>query len=122
MLKVCQVGGGTGYNIEAMQAYVDVPTFFSNIYLVDLSPSLCEVARKRFVRLGWRNVTVVCEDARTFRLENQEDCQLDESSTHLSDEAYESNFNSIAVRADLITLSYSLSMIPGIRTRCYFEY
>ncbi len=52
-----------------MQSYLDVPEFFTHVYLVDLSPSLCEVARKRFDRLGWTNVTVVCQDARTFQLE-----------------------------------------------------
>ena len=61
------VGGGTGYNIEAMQVYLDVPTFFRQVYLVDLSPSLLEVARKRFERLGW-DVKLVCQDARSFRL------------------------------------------------------
>ena len=80
------IGGGTGWNIEAMQAYLNVPAFFSAIYLVDFSPSLCEVARKRFERLGWTHVKVVCQDARLFSLRN----------TH----------------SDLITLSYSLSMIP----------
>ena len=71
-LPVGTVGGGTGYNIEAMQAYVDVPTFFSKVYLVDLSPSLLKVARSRFDRLGW-DVCIVCTDARTFRLEDYKD-------------------------------------------------
>lgn len=62
-----------------------MPEFFSTVYLVDFSPSLCEVARKRFDRLGWTNVKVVCEDARKFHLEGP--------------------------GADLITMSYSLSMI-----------
>ncbi|KAL4909694.1 hypothetical protein BDW74DRAFT_186212 [Aspergillus multicolor] len=79
------VGGGTGWCIEAMSAFVNVPDFFSTVYLVDLSPSLCEVARKRFHRLGWKNVQVVCEDARTF-------CP--------------------PRKANLITMSYSLSMLP----------
>ena len=60
--------------------------------MVDLSPSLCDVARKRFKRLGWQNVSVVCQDARTFRL---------------------SGDGQNAGGADLITMSYSLSMIPG---------
>ncbi|KAJ5974158.1 hypothetical protein N7481_011368 [Penicillium waksmanii] len=62
------IGGGTGYNIEAMSAFVPVERFFDHVYLVDLSPSLCEVARQRFQRLGWKNVTVLCQDARSFRL------------------------------------------------------
>ena len=81
------MGGGTGWNIEAMQAYVDVASFFSEVYLVDLSPSLCAVARKRFARLGWDNVKVVCQDARLFHLEGE--------------------------KAELVTMSYSLSMMPN---------
>ena len=91
------IGGGTGYNIEAMQAYVDVPSFFARVYLVDLSPSLLEVAEKRFKRLAW-DVRVVCADARTFRLEDYEST---DGETKRS------------MKADLITFSYSLSMIPS---------
>ena len=80
------IGGGTGYNIEAMGAFLDVEHFFSHVFLIDLSPSLCEIARKRVERLGWLNVTVVCQDARSFRLSSS--------------------------GADLVTMSYSLSMIP----------
>ena len=56
---------------------------------MDLSPSLLDVARKRFARLGW-DVQIVCQDARTFQLPD-----------------YEGNRG-----ADLVTMSYSLSMIP----------
>ena len=104
------IGGGTGYNIEAMQAYVDVPTFFAKVYLVDLSPSLLEVAKKRFDRLGW-NVKIVCQDARAFRLESYE---MD-SSTSASFSSLASSWpdhESFSSGADLVTMSYSLSMIP----------
>lgn len=98
-----------------MQAYLDVPSFFSNVYLVDLSPSLCEVARKRFDRLGWKNVTVVCQDARAFRLEVEESSQQDESAiTRHWDDTYRSRPNAGSGKADLVTMSYSLSMIPGM--------
>ncbi|KAL5332171.1 hypothetical protein BJX70DRAFT_408338 [Aspergillus crustosus] len=90
------IGGGTGYNIEAMASFVSVPEFFSHVYLVDLSPSLCEVARQRFARLGWKNVTVVCQDARSFRLPED---NVDPSKTGKAG-------------ADVVTMSYSLSMIP----------
>ncbi len=70
-----------------MSRFLDVPSFFSHVYLVDLSPSLLNIAKKRFERLGWNNVTVICQDARTFKLEG-------------------------GAQADLITMSYSLSMIP----------
>ncbi|KAJ5172684.1 hypothetical protein N7492_005277 [Penicillium capsulatum] len=93
------VGGGTGYNIEAMSAFVPVNKFFEHVYLVDLSPSLCEVARQRFERLGWKNVTVLCQNARSFQLpERLVDPRSSASST--------------TDRVDLITMSYSLSMIP----------
>ena len=82
------IGGGTGWNIEAMAQYVDVPNHFEKVYLVDLSPSLLGVARERFDRLGWENVEIVCQDALEF-------CQQR------------------AKQADLITLSYSLSMLPN---------
>ncbi|TGO36332.1 hypothetical protein BHYA_0128g00190 [Botrytis hyacinthi] len=106
------IGGGTGWNIEAMSEYVSVPEFFSSVYLVDFSPSLCEVARKRFKRLGWKNVKVVCQDARTFRLEDHEDIDLEVADLSRSPTSnYFSDSNTVG-GADLITLSYSLSMIP----------
>ncbi|KAI9367569.1 hypothetical protein BJX61DRAFT_527782 [Aspergillus egyptiacus] len=91
------IGGGTGYNIEAMSAYLSVPEFFSQVYLVDLSPSLLEVARQRFERLGWKNVTVVCQDARSFRLPEHNVGPTTQSPD---------------TGADVVTMSYSLSMIP----------
>ncbi len=105
------IGGGTGYNIEAMQAYLDVPTFFSKVYLVDLSPSLLEVARKRFDRLGW-DVKIVCQDARTFRLQ-PDGTQEAVSNIEMGSLGSNNSANvSKAFGAGLVTLSYSLSMIP----------
>ena len=101
------IGGGTGYNIEAMQAYLDVPTFFAKVYLVDLSPSLLEVARKRFDRLGWE-VEIVCQDARAFRLDSYETGSL----TNASISSLGSSWSDRNTGADLVTMSYSLSMIP----------
>lgn len=94
-----------------MAQFVNVPDFFSTVYLVDFSPSLCEVARKRFERLGWKNVFVVCEDARKFRLEDYESglsAQTPASSHALS---YFSKPRPEHGGADLVTMSYSLSMI-----------
>lgn len=120
------VGGGTGWNIEAMSAHVDVPAFFSSVYLVDFSPSLCAVARKRFARLGWTNVHVICEDARKFRLEDHES-GLSQRGASNAVVPTSPGFGAAAVvpgngyfsfdrpdhgGADLITMSYSLSMIP----------
>ena len=85
-----------------MVQFVDVPNFFETVYLVDLSPSLCRVAEDRFCRLGWKNIKVICDDARRFRLEDYIVVE-DEKSTieHMG-----------KVQADLVTMSYSLSMIP----------
>lgn len=105
------IGGGTGWNIEAMSQFVDVPTFFDSVYLVDFSPSLCEVARKRFARLGWTNVRIVCQDARTFRLEDHEPI-LHSERPRSPEVAYFSQEKPRHIGANLITMSYSLSMIP----------
>ncbi|PQE06604.1 hypothetical protein CJF31_00009725 [Rutstroemia sp. NJR-2017a BVV2] len=106
------IGGGTGWNIEAMSEFVSVPEFFSSVYLVDFSPSLCEVARKRFARLGWTNVKVVCQDARTFRLEDHEEAEIGAVGFSRSPKFNYFSESQNAGGADLITLSYSLSMIP----------
>ncbi len=95
-----------------MSEFLDVPAFFSNVYLVDFSPSLCEVARKRFARLGWTNVKVICEDARKFRLEDYENGPSGGSRASPT----RSSWSYFEPRpdhggADLVTMSYSLSMI-----------
>ncbi|KAK9448850.1 uncharacterized protein V1518DRAFT_374686 [Limtongia smithiae] len=81
------IGGGTGWNIEKMDEFKKIKGFKA-VYLVDLSPSLCNVARERFASRKWENVHVICADATSFKLP-------DDIKT-----------------ADLITMSYSLSMIP----------
>lgn len=105
------MGGGTGFNIEAMAQFVNVPEFFSAIYLVDFSPSLCEVARKRFSRLGWNNVKVICEDARKFNLEDYENDLQGSRTPVRTPRSYFSEKRPEHGGADLITMSYSLSMI-----------
>ncbi|KKY24810.1 putative sialidase [Phaeomoniella chlamydospora] len=52
-----------------------------------------------FQRLGWKNVSVVCEDARTF--------SLPRPGTFAEDTGTGSRYT-----ADIVTMSYSLSMIP----------
>jgi betaine lipid synthase len=107
-----QIGGGTGWNIEAMSEFVSVPDFFSSVYLVDFSPSLCEVARKRFTRLGWTNVKVVCQDARTFMLGDHENDAVNAVGISRSPTpSYFSDGRESVEGADLVTMSYSLSMI-----------
>ena len=105
------IGGGTGYNIEAMQEYVDVPSFFERIYLVDLSPSLCEIARNRFGRLGWE-VRVICQDARNFRLDDYENSSNQNETKPGYGTPFRASNSNAEVGADLVTMSYSLSMIP----------
>ncbi|KAF1986977.1 hypothetical protein K402DRAFT_354389 [Aulographum hederae CBS 113979] len=109
------IGGGTGWNIEKMSAYLDVDDFFHAVYLVDFSPSLCEIARARFARLGWTNVKVICDDARRFRLEDYEEVEGGNMTPTLSarDQViYEYNDKPSKIGADLLTMSYALSMIP----------
>ncbi|KAL8942789.1 MAG: hypothetical protein Q9216_001474 [Gyalolechia sp. 2 TL-2023] len=105
------IGGGTGYNIEAMNSFLDIPDFFSAVFLVDLSPSLCAVARERFQRLGWE-VKIVCEDARTFRLEDHLEKLTRAKPIPKSPTEYTHANNDMMYKADLVTMSYSLSMIP----------
>ncbi|KAF4550993.1 Hypothetical protein D9617_15g043470 [Elsinoe fawcettii] len=107
------VGGGTGWNIEQMGAFLPVDKFFHAVYLVDLSPSLCEVAQARFARLGWTNVKVVCQDARTFRLAEYEAGVSDDQAVFsLGGSGYDDAEVGKKVFADVLTMSYSLSMIP----------
>ena len=80
------VGGGTGWNVEYMNTILDLSTHFKAIYIIDLSPSLLNIAKERFDKLNIKNVHCILEDACTFQIP----------------------YDSI----DLITLSYSLSMIP----------
>lgn len=80
------IGGGTGKNIEYMSEIYDL-SHFEKIYLIDLSPSLCEIARKRFENKKiYNNVEVIVADAADFKIDYS--------------------------KIDLITFSYSLSMIP----------
>ena len=76
------MGGGTGSNLEFMGEEVRQ---FEKIYIVDVSCSLLAVAASRIRRHRWTNVEIVNTDATAFE----------------PPEA-----------ADLVTFSYSLSMIP----------
>ncbi|KAF2097909.1 betaine lipid synthase [Rhizodiscina lignyota] len=93
-----------------MGEYVEVPNFFKTVYLVDLSTSLCEVAEKRFEALGWSNVKVICQDARAFNLSNYEEAETPKA----AEKRMYGDGSSTGEHegADLITMSYALSMIP----------
>ena len=78
-----EMGGGTGSNLEYFGADISQ---LGKIYVVDLASSLLDVASERAQRSGWTNVEVVEADATKFRpAEGQ---------------------------ADVVTFSYSLTMIP----------
>ena len=77
------MGGGTGSNIENLADSIDS---LQKVYVVDLSESLLNVATKRFQDKGWSNAQAVVADATTFTPEEGS--------------------------ADVVTFSYSLTMIP----------
>ncbi|CAG8572399.1 12315_t:CDS:2, partial [Cetraspora pellucida] len=83
------IGGGTGWNVEKMNDFFPIEQF-DKVFLVDLCAPLCKIAETRFHARGWSNVYVICEDAASFKLPEIE--------------------NDIG-KIDLITMSYSLSMI-----------
>jgi betaine lipid synthase len=70
-------------------------------------------ARKRFTRLGWTNVKVICQDARAFRLHEHEP-QAYERKEMISQgqTVRDLDENADAGGAELVTMSYALSMIP----------
>jgi S-adenosylmethionine-diacylgycerolhomoserine-N-methlytransferase len=78
------MGGGTGANLEHFGPEIHR---LKKVYVVDLSPSLLEVARSRARDRGWDNVEAVQADATTF--------------------------TPAEGRADVVTFSYSLTMIPN---------
>ncbi len=78
------MGGGTGYNLEFLGDRIHE---LRKVYLVDLSTSLLEIARKRIDDRGWTNVEAIEADVTQFTPE--------ESSV------------------DAVTFSYSLTMIPN---------
>jgi S-adenosylmethionine-diacylgycerolhomoserine-N-methlytransferase len=77
------MGGGTGWNIENL---ADSIGQIRHVYVVDLADSLLQVADDRFRQRGWNNVTTVAADATRFRPPSGP--------------------------ADVVTFSYSLTMIP----------
>ena len=78
------LGGGTGSNLELLGGGLEK---LKKVYLVDLSPSLLRIANERIERHGWKNVVTVEADATRFQLPDGP--------------------------ADVVTFSYSLTMIPN---------
>ena len=83
-----------------MSQILDVPNYFETVYLIDLSPSLLKVAKQRFARLGWKNVKIICQDVRNLRVADDINQPNDQEAVLLTE------------KADLVTMSYSLTMIP----------
>mmetsp|Transcript_64644 Transcript_64644/g.154320 ORF Transcript_64644/g.154320 Transcript_64644/m.154320 type:complete len:676 (+) Transcript_64644:146-2173(+) len=86
------VGGGTGRNLEFLSA-ATIRDHFSKIYIVDVSPSLLEIAKERVEKAGLKDIVecVFCD--------------------FTSDQAVKDKLPA-AGSVDLVTFSYSLSMIP----------
>lgn len=78
------MGGGTGANLESIPA--EVHERLSKLYVVDLSPSLLDVAKQRIDARGWTHAVTCEHDVTTF---------VPEEGT-----------------ADVVTFSYSPTMIP----------
>jgi S-adenosylmethionine-diacylgycerolhomoserine-N-methlytransferase len=76
------LGGGTAANVEWLGPRVET---LQKVYVVDLSEAMLEVARERIRERGWKNVVAVRADATRFAPDEH---------------------------ADLVTCSYSLTMIP----------
>jgi S-adenosylmethionine-diacylgycerolhomoserine-N-methlytransferase len=77
------MGGGTGANLAYFGERI---SRLSKIYVLDLSPSLLKIAQQRAAASGWTNVEVVEADATTFQPPGGP--------------------------VDVVTFSYSLTMIP----------
>ena len=90
------LGGGTAYNVQSMLSYLPLECFRA-IYVVDLAGPLCEQAQRRVDALpGWKGVVhVVRGDAATFVPPSP----CPDSGSGLGS-------------VDLVTFSYSLSMMP----------
>ncbi len=84
------MGGGTASNLELIKTGLDT---FSRIVVLDLCRPLLDVARQRVEVNGWDNVELVCGDATADDVKG-----LPKAGT-----------------VDLITFSYSLTMIPDWR-------
>lgn len=87
------IGGGTGRNLEFFPPSV-LRQCFSQIYVIDISSSLLAVAQRRVADAGLTDIVqCVCGD--------------------INDNAMLARLFPTTPCADIITFSYSLSMIPG---------
>ena len=71
------------------------------------------MAEKRFARLGWENVKVICQDARKFRLhEHEQEAARRKELTLRDQNIHDLDENADVGGAELVTMSYALSMVP----------
>ena len=77
------MGGGTGANLDYFGDRIEQ---LKKVYVVDLSPSLLEVAQRRVDEHGWKNIEPIEADATMFQPPE--------------------------APVDVVTFSYSLTMIP----------
>ncbi len=76
-------GGGTGQNLEFIGPAIGR---FQKVYVVDLASSLLKIVERRSADRGWTNVEAITDDATTWTPPEGQ--------------------------ADVVTFSYSLTMIP----------
>jgi S-adenosylmethionine-diacylgycerolhomoserine-N-methlytransferase len=79
-----EMGGGTGSNLDYLGDRIER---LGSVHVVDLSGSLLKVAQERIAERGWSNVETHEADATAFELPD-------------------------GLKADVVTFSYSLTMIP----------
>ncbi len=77
------LGGGTGANLEFLGSRL---AELERAFIVDLAPSLLSIARQRAITRGWQNVEIVQADA--------------------------TQFSPPGGPVDVVTFSYSLTMMP----------
>ena len=82
------VGGGTAFNLEYC---ADVLAAFERVYVVDVCDHLLVQAERRIAQHGWKNVTCIQRDVCQAGILTEEES---------------------AQGCDLVTFSYSLTMIP----------
>lgn len=81
-----ELGGGTGHNLEYLGERL---RSLAKVVVVDLSESLLEIARRRVEKQGWTNVDLRRADVTALDAPDAPDAS-----------------------ADVVTFSYSLTMIP----------
>jgi len=109
------MGAGTGFNLEYMNTIKEISPHQKNwkkIYLVDLSSSLLACAKQRIKKNKWDSLVKTCEaDVITFSPRNFNSKSEDEEEENENENENE-NEEEEEEGVDLITFSYSLTMVP----------